>query len=372
MLFWLHLGVGSAVGLVIAFMAGSGILLAIEPALVTAVERRAFTAAASEPGAPRLSVDALLARAQALEPGRAASGVVMGIDPAAPVVVNFGREHARFLHPQTGAELESPARVHAFMHTVEDLHRWLGAREVGRPITGACNLALLFMVLSGLYLWSPRVWRWTTVRLAVRLRPRLQGAERDWNWHTVLGFWCAPLLIVTTLTGATMAYPWATALLYRAAGDTPPPAVARPAGGERGAKPSLPAASLDALLEVAARQAPNWSALNVRFAESADAPVSITIQEPRAWGGSKKASRLQLHAKTAAVLKWEPYAEASRGRQWRSWVRPVHTGEAAGAGGQAIMAASALTALVLVWTGLSMARRRLMARLRLYTGPRMR
>ena len=71
-----------------------------------------------------------------------------------------------------------------------DWHRWLGAtgegRATGRMITGACNLAFLFLVVSGFYLWFPRTWTWRQFR-AVDLVPgrparqgaRLQLAQRD-------------------------------------------------------------------------------------------------------------------------------------------------------------------------------------------------
>jgi uncharacterized iron-regulated membrane protein len=37
-------------------------------------------------------------------------------------------------------------------------------------------------------------------------RPGLAGRARDFNWHNVIGIWCAPVLLVLTLTGAIMSY----------------------------------------------------------------------------------------------------------------------------------------------------------------------
>ena len=83
------------------------------------------------------------------------------------------------------AVLGSGSRVHDAMHVIEDWHRWLGSRDVGRPYTGACNLAFLGLAISGLYLWWPRRWTRHVLRGSTLLRreparagPRLELAQR--------------------------------------------------------------------------------------------------------------------------------------------------------------------------------------------------
>jgi uncharacterized iron-regulated membrane protein len=38
---------------------------------------------------------------------------------------------------------------------------------------------------------------------------RLRGRARDFNWHNVIGIWCARVLLVVILTGLVMSYQWA-------------------------------------------------------------------------------------------------------------------------------------------------------------------
>ena len=45
-------------------------------------------------------------------------------------------------------------------------------------------------------------------------RGGLAGRARDWNWHNVIGFWCATPLFLIVLTGVVMSYPWANDLLW--------------------------------------------------------------------------------------------------------------------------------------------------------------
>ena len=118
-------------------------------------------------------------------------------------------------------------------------HRYL-AIERREPrhrqgITGAANLAFLFIVISGMYLWLPRLWTWIQFKNVLWFRARLAPKARDFNWHNVIGVWTAIPLAIVVAGAVPISYPWASNLVYRIAGDTPPPP---PAADPRRAPPS--------------------------------------------------------------------------------------------------------------------------------------
>ena len=105
-----------------------------------------------------------------------------------------------------------------------------------------CNLAFLGMAISGVYLWWPRSTRRGAFKAVAVPSLRLRGRARDFNWHNSIGIWCAPVLIVITLTGAVMSYQWANDLLYRLTGNVPPPPpTGGPGAGAAGRRPPGPA-----------------------------------------------------------------------------------------------------------------------------------
>jgi uncharacterized iron-regulated membrane protein len=407
-IFWLHLVTGVLAGLVIGVMSVTGVLLACERQIVAFAERDVRTVQPPAAGVSRLDLDALVTRARAAVPEGRLSGVMLRADPTATVVVNFGRERTVFVHPYTGAVLGEGAKtLRHFFHTVTDWHRWLGtegeSRAIGRAITGACNTAFVVMVVTGVYLWWPR--RWTRQVLQAVMVPNLglRGKPRDWNWHNTAGFWSASLLICITLTGLVMSYQWANNLLYTLTGNAPPPRppgaaegrsaaldnrqngggprvagsapdggagrqsraegqVARERQGRTGDAGSTPQrASLEALFAVAIQHAPHWRSMTVRVPPRSATQLTVTLEEARALHPYPR-SILTLDAVTAAVVQWEPYASYNLGRTLRAWVRPVHTGEAGGVVGQMIAALASACGVVLVWTGLALAWRRLRAR----------
>ena len=353
--FWLHLITGTTAGAVILVMAATGALLTFAPQLVEWAERDLRTIAAPAPGAARLDLDAIVAGTRRANPEGRPTTVTVRAEPQSSVRVGFGRESALYVDPYTGATLGSGSWLGNALHVIEDWHRWLGSREIGKPFTGAANLAFLGMAISGVFLWWPRASGRGLLRAVAVPSFSLRGRARDFNWHNSIGICCAPVLIVITLTGAVMSYQWANDLLYRLTGNVPPP----PPGGGQGAMASgeTRRTNLAAIMAWAQQQVPGWVAITMRLPQRPGAPVVLIIQESPAWHPAPR-SQLTLDASTAAVVSWEPFAAQNLGRHLRSWVRPLHTGEAAGLVGQAVAGLASTGGVFLVYTGVALAWRR--------------
>ncbi|MFY9270041.1 MAG: PepSY-associated TM helix domain-containing protein [Candidatus Manganitrophaceae bacterium] len=359
LLFWIHLTAGTVAGLVILVMSLTGLLIAFEPQIVDFAEQDLRNVSPPGPEARRLSIEIILAKAREAFSKLPPSGVAMRSEPASSAAVSFGREETIFVNPYTGDLLGKGSKTHKLMHEIEDWHRWLGSREIGKPVTGICNAAFLILVVTGFYLWWPRGRSGAAFRSAVLFNPRLQGKARDRNRHLVIGFWCAPVLLVITLTGLIMSYPWANNLLYTLTGNEPPPPVPQVVTPARSSQP--PIANIDALWARAEQQAPGWVSIRLRFPQQPEAPVTAFIQERGSWHPNPR-SQLILDPETAQVIRWEPFSEYNLGRRLRAWVRPIHTGEGIGWVGQLIVSLAAAGSALLVWTGLVMGWKRLIRR----------
>lgn len=356
-LFWCHLIAGISIGAVIFCMAASGALMAFEPQMTAIVERNVRNVQ-GVPGVRRLSLKEITAKAGENNSGMPATGVMVGASPSASVAVLFGKETTIYMNPYTGEFLGRGSKIHDWLHNVEDFHRTLLGGETGSWITGAACFMLLGMVLSGLYLWWPREWKWPGIKAVFFYNFALSGKARDWNLHNVTGLWFAPLLLTTTLTGLIMAYPWANALLFRLTGNEPPPSkqsnvILKPAAPNETSKT---AADFDTLFSSIQKRVPGWQSMSIRLPREPQGPATAYIQE----SGSPSfiRSQLTLDASTAEILKWEPRVRQNLGRRLRAWVRPLHTGVAGGIMGQFFALLSAIGAMTLVWTGFAMAWRR--------------
>jgi uncharacterized iron-regulated membrane protein len=235
---------------------------------------------------------------------------------------------------------------------------WGGVRHENlRAIKDAANLCFFFLLLSGIYLWFPRKISWQHLKPAMLFRPNLKGRARDWNLHNIFGFWMALPLLCITLTGTIMAYSWATALLYRAAGSPAPPVKPETEPKQRKALSAGEYLSLDPAIQRAMAQDPHWNSLLMRMPAEKDTAIAFTVDEGEG-GVPQQRAQLSIARKDARVIRWEPFSANSRGRRWRIDARFLHTGEIFGPIGQLIALLAALSMLLLLWTGFSLAIRR--------------
>ncbi len=366
-IFWCHLAAGLVAGTIVLIMSVTGVLLTYEKQIASWADTRAFQIV---PGATRLPPDALIASARAAAGGAAATTLTVWSDPSAPAAVAVPQKTI-YVDPYTGQALgESRPQPRAFFRKMTDWHRWLGAspegRARGRMITGACNLAFLFLVVSGFYLWFPRQWTWRQLRAVTWFRRGLSAKARDFNWHNTIGLWSAIPLAIVVASGAVISYPWASDLVYRVAGEAPPPRPAAPAAGSRGGgaggggAAARSTASLDAAMARATQHVEGWRSITVRIPNAGAETVAFTIDRGTA-GQPQKRGTLTLATQTGDVVKWEPFSSLSPGRRLRSYMRFGHTGEAWGLAGQTIAGLASLGGAFLVWPGISLSIRRLWA-----------
>jgi uncharacterized iron-regulated membrane protein len=387
-LFWMHLASGLVAGIIIGIMSLTGAALAFEPQLIQWADRDARHVQAPTPEATRLPVDELLARVRTVRPEVQPTGVTVYADPASAVLVSTGRSSGVYVDPYTGEVRELGGKgLRAFLHKMEEWHRWLGTSEdhraVGRGITGVCNVAFLFLAVSGLYLWWPRKWTWRTVRPVLWFKGGLKGKARDFNWHNSAGFWAMSIILVLTVSGMVISYKAVSDLIFTLTGNEPP-ANAGPSAQAAVKVPEPPAGatplSFDALFAEAQKQVPAWVSISLRMggsprgggsreASPRDASprspqpgaLTFSIKEQGAWPLFASA-QLSLNPFTAEVLRRETFADYNSGRQIRSWLRFLHTGQALGWAGQLVAGMASLAGAFLMWTGFTLSWRRFFRR----------
>lgn len=368
-IFWVHLTVGAAAGSVILMMAATGTLLTYE-AQLNRWALRGYRSAPPPVGVEPLVVDELIARAADVGGPASVTSVVLNRDPREPAILRSADGSRAYVDRFSG-ELrgDGDTATSRFLRSVLHWHRWFALdgdfRIVGRTFTATANLGFLGLLVSGLYLWLPSSARWVAWRRVLWFRRGLRGRARNFNWHTVLGFWSAVPLLVIVASGATISYRWAAELVHRVAGDDPaafasPMSVPRAASPEQ-ARLSGPPVPLEALVGTAVAETLAWRTVTVRLPEETAAPIVVGIDR----GTGRQPSRsvdLLLDRGTGEVIQRGGYPSLSRGHKARRWLRFAHTGEVYGVIGQSVAGIVSLGVALIVWTGLAMSWRRFFGR----------
>lgn len=406
-LFWLHLVLGIAAAGTIAITAFTGAMMAFEKQVLGWLDRDLSRVVPPSESAKALPLQSLLETARETVPGARPGTITVYADPQRAWQFQLGRTNTVYVDPYSGdLRPQGAATARSFFQTMIRWHRWLGtanpegagpgggerregnrpagtsARQIASTVVGVSSILLCVLSLSGLYLWYPRSLTPARLWKAVRPQLRLQGKARDWNWHSTLGFWAAPALIVMTTTGSVMAFRDVGNWLYgrppeplvlspvAAEGDRGDAAAARPGGGTR-----MASIGPDALLEIAQREFPAWEQITIRQTGGRRGPaqaggasmrtntgpqaLTVLVHIRDAWIATP--AQLQVHPQTGEVLLREGPTDGGWRRVLRRLNRTIHTGEVAGFFGQGVALLACLTALLLVVTGLSLSVRRLIA-----------
>lgn len=371
-IFWCHLACGMSAGLVVFMMSATGVLLTYERQMLAWADSGFY----SEPpaGAKRQPLDAIISTLHMQEPEAWPVPFTVYADPMAPVSATMGRGRVLYFSPYTAELLGAGARgIREFFGLMLQWHRWFNVsgdgRDMARAITGASNLMFLFLVLSGMYLWLPRTWKWILFRAHLFFnRQNPSRKARDYNWHHVFGIWSSIPLAIVVASAVVFSYPWASNLVFRAFGEEPParggppgmiPAARTDNGMPRVHQSVSDILPIDDLIRKAAMQVDGWNMITVRFPKNPADPIAFSIDKGDG-GQPHKQATLSLDRYTAEVIKFETFSDLSAGRQARSLIRRLHTGEALGIVGQTVAGLVSFAGAILVWTGLALAYRRLL------------
>ncbi len=361
-LFRLHLWVALAAGLFIVTMAVTGAVLACEDAVMSLAERGRSVAVRAD--AQHLAPDEIVRAAMAwsVRTGEAfaATSIEYRSRPGAAVQVHAGRDRRVFVDPWTGDVLGGGfPLIEGFFEGVRGWHRWLGASggavRTGRTVTGAANVAFLFLLLTGPLLWVPRRISRRSLADNLLLRRGLRGPARRLNWHYVVGIWSVVPLAAVSVTGVVMSYP--------AVGDRVYPVVGAAMwwGGsgsvDEGGEPGMgegDAEGLAGALAAARARIPGWRSIVLDVPRPSHAEVRVEVRTGRA-GQPQKAAVLAVDRATGVVVSVESFRDETPGHRAQEFLRYAHTGEYWGLAGQALAGLLALAVVTLAWTGFTVA-----------------
>jgi len=357
-IFWLHLVSGVAVGLVVAMMSITGVLLTYEQQLVAWADAKSWPE--PQQGSERMKVDDIIASASAA--GVNTSRITWYSEVNAPVLAGGGRRApSTYIDAYNGADLgRSKNAMRRAMQSLTAWHRWFAAtgdsRLTARMITGISNLTFLFLIVSGAYLWLPKIFRWPQLRQRLRFAKQYRNwKERDFYWHHVFAAWSIVPLIVIVTTAVVISFPWAGKILTDFAGD----GTGRPV--ETDVAPVSADAdrlSLDELLARARSESDGWQSIALTIPRENSEVVSFEVNK----GSGRqpyKLNTLVLNAYTGEVVDTGRFSDRAPAFRARFWNRFLHTGESFGVIGQTVAGLATLASLFLVWTGFALAWRRL-------------
>ena len=230
------------------------------------------------------------------------------------------------------------------MTWIYDLHYELQLGKAGKAVFGYAGLALLALLLSGLWAWWPRG-GWGK---ALRFKRRAAPVRRLYDLHKLTGLASLPLLAMLTATGVMLALPQESeAVLAATIGPADGVAQDLPEPGEG---PAIPVTRAMAIAERAlpgARVAwvetpPADGAGTYRLRMRQDADPSLRFPH----------SFVVVDARAGRVLSITDAARAGATTTVLNWLHPLHDGSAGGLALRVLVLLAGLGGAAMFVTGL--------------------
>ena len=363
-IFWVHLVIGVAGGIIILMMSLTGVVLTYE-AQINRWDQQEYRSQERATHSEPLTIDELLLHISDHVPDATPSAITIRHNQLEPAVVNVGGGISMFFDRYSGQPLGNNDRpIRRFLRSVMYWHRWFALdgdnRIYGRTITNTANLGFLFLVISGAYLWWPKTWSLSALRPITWFRAGLKGRARNFNWHNVIGLWMALPLAIIVFSGSAIGYRWVTNGIYFAFGENPPrqsTITSQSDVTDANVNEQRHYASYQPMFDQANIDAQLWNAITLRM--PADNAERVLLLVDRGTGRQpSKQYELAFDRENGGLVERTGYPAYSPARKFGRWLRFAHTGEVYGFLGQTIAGIAAAGAVVLVWTGLAMAWRR--------------
>lgn len=215
-----HLYLGLTSGLVIFIVAITGCLWAFQE------EIEAFTS-----GLPEIAIQdqpvllPLEAKKLAHEvfPGRQVHGTLYAEENEPIKVIFYEYEpefyHTIYLHPYSGEVLKVENNLTGFFPLVLEGHRYLWLPKIiGEQIVAWSTVIFAIMLITGIVLWWPKNKKSRKQRFSFDWKKTTKWKRKNYDLHSIAGFYVSFVAIVVIFTGLIMAFEWFQTSVYRGLG----------------------------------------------------------------------------------------------------------------------------------------------------------
>jgi uncharacterized iron-regulated membrane protein len=341
--FNLHLYTALIAGAFILVLGLTGSMMAFEPEIDHVLHWRLTYV---KPQGRVLSVGEIRAAIEKAFPGEPIGAYGLSTAPNISYQVALNRGVVS-IDPYTGKVLGVRQRsdlVNAMLNDIHQIHLRLGIRSAsdpGKKIMSWAGVAVLFLLLSGVYLW------WPYQRVTIQWGG---WSMRTWlDIHNAVGIFSFVFLLVLAATGVVIGFEeQTTPLLYKLTRSQPSNKPEFQVAPWPGVKMITP----DQALEIARAALPGAAPfeINVPLAKE---PYYVRLRYPedRTPGGR---SGVSIDPYTAKVLFVEGSRTAPAGRRMVNANRAIHTGDIFGIPSKTILSLASLMAVMQLVSGLAM------------------
>lgn len=261
-----------------------------------------------------------------------------------------GIEHwvSIYVNPYNGKIEKIHNEEEDFFQIIKLLHWSLLLRtDIGQPIVGWATFIFLLLLITGVILWWPYNKNARKQRFKFQWKKSTSWKRKNYDLHSILGFYLALILFIIGITGLVWAFQWVKGLIYvTAAGTTEVPKPLVATSDTTATAINFP---LDAILEQSKEDYPNAENFMITKAYSNEGAVNVSIQKRD--GRYDVLHNRQYDQYTAELLVERRYQDMNFGEKMIKANYDIHVGAILGIPGKILAFFASLICASLPITG---------------------
>ncbi len=219
-IFQLHKIVGLATGIVVFLVAITGCLWVFNEEIENVSLAYKPITPENKPVLPPSKVKEI---AQAIFPDHLIHGAAYSKPDEAIEVIFYQAEpefyQSVFLDPYSGELLHIKNHLSGFFPFVLRGHMYLWLpKEIGEHVVRISVLLFILIILSGFFLWIPKRKKNLKQRLRFQWKKNTGWKRKNFDLHTIIGFYSCFLALILAFTGSVIAYTWLSSAVYKTMG----------------------------------------------------------------------------------------------------------------------------------------------------------
>ncbi|KAB7888158.1 PepSY-associated TM helix domain-containing protein [Poseidonibacter ostreae] len=360
--FKIHLYLGLTAGIILMVMGITGAMISFQKEILWLVNKDSYIVKVS---GQMQTEQQIIDNFRLKFPKANIRGLTVKNDPTSSAVVNIasnkkGKAGRRginyYINPYTSEILPNVEGQKVFKF-IEMIHRGLVAGEVGKQIVGACTLALLILMLSGVFVYLPRLKRAFFKSFTFKFKQK--GRSFLSTMHSSLGMWVIPFYLVSSFTGLFLSYHWFSDIVYNVSGVEKKvrqkPTVIKTKRTENkntNKKGELSSQRVQEIFNLFKENITDYSSVSLKF-EGKKGIYNLTYikKEPMHY---RARNEISLDMENNTIVKHEEFSKKPLEEILIKSVIPIHTGEYFGRTGQILMLIASLLMSLFTITGFMM------------------
>ena len=186
-----------------------------------------------------------------------------------------------FLNPYSGEVIQVDNHLTGFFAFILKGHTrlWL-PKEIGEQLVAASILIFILIIISGFIMWIPKKRKNLKQRLKFDWKKTTRWKRKNFDLHTVIGFYICSFALIVAFTGSVISYNWLKYVVYKSVGGDKVPAFIIPESKSEALSDNskIP---MDYLIVKLQKESPEAVAYELHYPKTKDESIYVEVSNSK-------------------------------------------------------------------------------------------